>query len=235
MRNYTLTVEGIPVEVCHKNVKNLNLRIYPPNGEVRLSAPFALNEEKIRLFLGKKIGWIRQKQAEIRRQAQVQEPSLHSLDEIEILGEKIRVRRSDRSRKTSYRRGKNGLAEVTVGRESSDDALIRFLEEMALETLKEKIPPLIAKWQQIIGVQVREWRVRRMKTRWGSCNPQARRIWLNAELAKKSLECLEYVIVHEMVHLIERRHNAHFYHLMDRFLPAWRELREKLRKQTVWG
>lgn len=230
MKSYTLTIDGIPVAVCHKNVKNLNLRIYPPNGEVRLSAPLALSEERIRLFLSEKMGWIRRKQAEVRRQVPSQETFLQSPGEIEILGKKIRIKQSERLKKTGYRRAADGLVEITVGKGSSNAALVRFLEEIALETLREKIPPLIAKWQNILGVQVKEWRLRKMKTRWGSCNPQAQRIWLNTELAKKPLECLEYVIVHEMVHLLERRHNAHFYQLLDRFLPNWRDARARLKK-----
>lgn len=230
MKNYTLTIDGISVAVCHKNVKNLNLRIYPPTGEVRLSAPYALSKERISLSLNKKIGWIRQKQAEVRRRAIAQELSLSALNEIEILGEKIRIQHSQWSEKTCELREENGQAELLIGKECSSAALAHFLEKIALDTLREKIPPLIAKWQKVIRVQVREWRVRKMKTRWGSCNPQAKRIWLNAELAKQPLECLEYVIVHEMVHFIERQHNARFYQLMDRFLPNWKDIRAKMRR-----
>lgn len=228
LKTFILTIEGIEVEVSLKNVKNLNLRIYPPNGEVRLSAPLALNEERIRLFLHEKVDWIRQKQAEVIRQAQRRELPLQSLNEIEILGKKIRIQQSDGLNEARYRKVNQEQIEITVRKDSSSEELLYLLEQVAIETLKQRIPALIAEWQEAIGVEVKEWRLRKMKTRWGSCNPRAQRIWLNTALTKKPLACLEYVIVHEMVHLIERRHNAHFYQLMDCFLPDWRDRRARL-------
>lgn len=229
MKSYTLTIEGIPVAVCQKNVKNLNLRVCPPDGEVRLSAPLAISEERIRLFLNEKIDWISRKQTEVRRRVQTQQPLWDFSGDVEILGEIIRIKTTQSSGKLRLRKIGPQLIEITVGTDSSKVSLACLVEKVALECLKEKIPPIIAKWQKVIGVQVKEWRIRKMKTRWGSCNPQARRIWINAEMSKKSLDCLEYVIVHEMVHLLERHHNARFYSLMDCFLPNWREVRARLR------
>lgn len=228
LKIYTLILEGVEVEVSLKNVKNLNLRIYPPDGKVRLSAPHDLDRERIRLFLNEKLGWICQKQAEVIRQAQRQELAPPSFTEIEIFGKKFRIQQSDGLNKARFRKVNQEQVEITVRKGSSNEELVRFLEALALETLKQKIPVLIAEWQKVIGVEVKEWRLRKMKTRWGSCNPQARRIWLNTALAQKPLACLEYVIVHEMTHFLERRHNAHFYQLMDRFLPDWRDRRARL-------
>ena len=229
MKSYTLIIEGISIAVCHKKVKNLNLRVYPPDGEVRLSVPLDLSQDVVRRFLSDKIDWIRRKQAEIRRPAQTQESAWHSMDEIEILGEKFRLKQGECGGRISQRKINSELTEITVAKGSSPTALARFLEQVAIETLKGKIPPLIERWQKVIGVRVKEWRLRKMKTRWGSCNPQAKRIWLNSELAKKPPQCLEYVLVHEMVHLLERSHNANFYRLMDHYLPDWRERRARLR------
>lgn len=191
--------------------------------------PLDLRQDVVQRFLNERIDWIRRKQAEMRQAAQAQESTSQAMEEIEILGTKIRLKESERSGRKSYRKINPELMEITVAKGSSPAAIIRFLEQVAIETLQAKIPPLIERWQKVIGVKVKEWRLRKMKTRWGSCNPQARRIWLNSELAKKPLECLEYVIVHEMVHLLERRHNAHFYQLMDRYLPDWRERRSRLK------
>mgnify|MGYP005834921809 CR=1 FL=1 len=191
--------------------------------------PLDLSRDVVQHFLSNRIDWIRRKQAEMRRAAQMQESALQSGNEIEILGKKIRLKESECPGQGSYRTINPELMEITVAKGSSPAAIIPLLEQVAIETLQAKIPPLIEQWQKVIGVQGKEWRLRRMKTRWGSCNPQARRIWLNSELAKKPLECLEYVIVHEMVHLLERRHNAHFYRLMDRYLPDWRERRSRLK------
>ena len=229
MKSYTLTIQGIPIVVCHKKVKNLNLRIYPPNGEVRLSAPLDLSQQVVHCFLSDKIDWIRRKQAEMRRAAQAQESALQFRDEIDIFGKKIRFKQSERNGRTSSRKINPELIEITVAKGSSAADLAYLIEQVAIETLEGKIPPLIERWQKVIGVQVKEWRLRKVKTRWGSCNPMARRIWLNSELVKKPPECLEYVIVHEMIHLLERRHNATFYRLMDRYLPDWRERRARLR------
>lgn len=229
MKSYTLYIEDIPIAVFHKKVKNLNLRIYPPKGEVRLSVPLDLRQDVVQRFLNERIDWIRRKQAEMRHAAQAQESALQSVDEIEIIGKKIRVNESERGGQGSCRKINPELMEITVAKGSSPRALIHLLQQVAIETLEARIPPLIERWQKLIGVQVKEWRLRKMKTRWGSCNPQARRICLNSELAKMPLECLEYVIVHEMVHLLERRHNAHFYRLMDRYLPDWRERRSRLK------
>ncbi|PWH17656.1 MAG: metal-dependent hydrolase [Anaerolineae bacterium] len=230
MKTYVLTIDGIPIEVCQKAVKNLNLRIYPPNGEVRLSAPLTLNKEQICRFLNQKVKWIRRKQAEIRQQAQSQPTALQPFAEFEILGQKFIIRQGSRAGKPRFRKVDSELIEITVGKGSSKAAILRLVEEMEIEMLKAQIPPLIEKWQSLMEVQVKEWRLRRMKTRWGSCNVRAQRIWLNRELAKKPLECLEYVIVHEMTHLLERNHNARFYQWMDRFLPNWRALKAMLRK-----
>ena len=106
----------------------------------------------------------------------------------------------------------------------------KVLNEWYRRELKARIPPLIEKWEEIIGVQIAEWGVKRMKTKWGSCNIEARRIWFNLELAKKPLPCLEYIVVHEMVHILERHHNERFTSLMDAFLPSWRISRDELNR-----
>ncbi len=231
LHRYTLTIEDIPIQVCHKKVKNLNLRIYPPNGEVRLSAPLSLSPERVRLFLSQKIGWIRKKRADALLHTAAPEAAQTLPNEIEILGTRLVVRQGEQRRNTHFREAEGGVIEITLAKGDSPTNMKRVLDHFALEILKQKIPLLIARWEKTLGVQVSEWRIRRMKTRWGSCNPKARRIWLNAELAKKPFECLEYVVVHEMLHLLERRHNNTFYALMDRFLPDWKQRKTLLRNR----
>jgi predicted metal-dependent hydrolase len=229
MKSSTLMIEDLAIEIYRKNVKNLNLRIYPPDGRVSLSAPHSLSEEMLRLFLQRKIEWIRRKQAEVRQQAQGQKATLDQFKEVEILGKKIRVKEGEPRKNYHIEKIDNGLAVIVIGKGNSNADLVRVYEQLAREILEQLIPSFVAKWQQVLGVQVREVRIRKMKTRWGSCNPQARRIWLNAELAKKPLECVEYVIVHEMVHFLEQRHNDRFYRLMDETLPDWRARRAQLK------
>jgi predicted metal-dependent hydrolase len=127
---------------------------------------------------------------------------------------------------------RNKTIELHINPRSNATRRERALVNWYRVYLKKTIPPLIKKWEKIIGVEVAEWGVKRMRTRWGSCNPNARRIWLNLELAKKSPECLEYVVVHEMVHLLEHSHNRRFKELLSQFLPRWRSIRKEL-KQMV--
>ncbi len=105
----------------------------------------------------------------------------------------------------------------------------KVMTEWYRKQLKQELPSLIAKWEEIIGVKIKEYNVKQMKTRWGTCNVSARRIWINLELAKKPEHCLEYLVVHEMVHLLERRHNAHFKSQMDKFVPQWRDYKKELK------
>ncbi len=222
-KDFITTIEDIPIKVTYKNVKNLNLRVYPPNGEVSLSVPMSFSHERIHTFLIQKIGWIRQKRAEIQRQAQVPESTSQIPTEIELLGKRVILQQGNQAKLTDFNQGEGEAIRLTFPEQTSPDVIVNFLDKIALDTMKQKVPVLIAKWEKKIGVQVAEWRIRRMKSRWGSCNPKARRIWLNAELAKKPLECLEYVVVHEMLHLLEQRHNNTFYGLMDHFLPDWKQ------------
>ena len=132
----------------------------------------------------------------------------------------------------------SGLPRVVVRNKSAIDLHVRdgsetVQREKVLLTwyrqqLKQFIPALIAQWEPVIGVQVAEWQVKQMKTKWGTCNIEAKRIWINLELAKKSIQCLEYIVVHEMVHLLERKHNDNFTELMNKFMPQWRMYREEL-------
>jgi len=125
------------------------------------------------------------------------------------------------------------LIELYVRRETNARQRERVLRRWYRQRLKEMIPPLVEKWQEILGVQLVEWGIKKMKTRWGTCNPGARRVWLNLELAKKPSQCLEYILVHELTHLVERHHNDRFISLMNRHLPNWRQHRQVLNSEPL--
>jgi predicted metal-dependent hydrolase len=174
----------IEVEVVLKRIKHLHLRVLPPTGRVRISAPRRASLAAIRSFALSKLEWIKRQQVRVREQ----------------------------ERETSQ--------------ESGD-------QESYVARVKEAVPPLLARWQPLIGVRVDRFFVRPMKSKWGSCTYRTRRIRLNSELAKKPPECLEYVVVHELVHLLEPTHNARFAALMDRFMPQWRSQRRVLNRRRT--
>ncbi len=223
-----LTLNGLMVEVTRKKIKNIHLRVYPPIGQVRMSVPLRLSDEAIRQFIISKLDWIKQQQAKMAAQ-EVQETLEF------VSGERHFFQGKSYRLAVIYDAGPPGVIlkdteiELRVAPESDFAQRQRVLLNWYRQKLKELIPALITKWEDIIGVKVAEWGVKQMKTRWGSCNIGARRVWLNLELVKKPIHCLEYVIVHELVHLLERHHNARFKNFMSNFLPEWRSYRQEMK------
>jgi predicted metal-dependent hydrolase len=225
---YTLEVEGVQVEVRRKDIKNLHLAVYPPEGRVRVSAPRYLGDEAVRLAVITKLGWIRRQQAKFRAQARQSQREMVSGESHYYWGRRYLLDVIEADAPPRVRLRGNRTLELRVRPGADRDKREAVLYRWYRARLKEAIPPLVAKWEPVVGVQVAEWGVKRMKTRWGSCNIQARRVWLNLELVKKPPVCLEYVLVHEMVHLLERLHNARFQAYMDKFMPQWRLYRDEL-------
>lgn len=222
------TVSGIRVEVVRKDIKNLHLGVYPPNGRVRVAAPQVLSDEAVRLAVIDRLGWIRRQKARFVEQPRQSQREMVSGESHYFLGQRyrLRVHEHDAPARVALR----GIASLDLfvrpgtDTEQREAVLLRWYREQ----LKRLIPPLLERWQPILGVQVADWGVKKMKTKWGSCNPLSQRIWLNLELAKKPVRCLEYIVVHELVHLLERHHNERFTGLMDAHLPQWRQCREML-------
>ena len=221
------------IDVIRKDIKNLHLAVYPPDGRIRIATPLNLDDDAVRLFAISKLAWIKRKQRKFKNQER-QSP------------------RTFVERESHYFRGTRYLLRVTEHKASPKielktkthiDLYIRpntpaeqrqyFLNEWYRKQLKNEIPTLIGKWEQRIGVKVNDYGIKLMKTKWGTCSIEAKRIWLNLELAKKPTHCLEYIIVHEMVHLLERRHNDQFMCLMDKFMPKWRVYKDELNNLSV--
>jgi len=223
-----IEVGGIRVEVVRKAIKNLHLGVYPPEGRVRVATPLRVDDEAVRLAVISKLDWIRRQQARFAEQARQSAREMVSGESHYFLGQRYRLRVIEQA--GPFKVELKGNSRLNLYVRLGTDAVRRekVLNDWYRSELKDRIPELIAKWEPVIGVKVAQWGVKKMKTKWGTCNIDARRIWLNLELAKKPPQCLEYIIVHEMVHLLERHHNDRFRELIDRFMPQWRLYRDEL-------
>jgi len=222
-----ICVSGLTVKIVRKDIKNLHLGVYPPAGRIRVAVPLAVTDEAVRRAVIGKLGWIRRQQEQFLTQSRQGEREFVNGESHYFLGNRYRLRIVDH----------DGPGTVTISHSYLDlrvrpdsNAMVRegILSGWYRERLRELVPPLLAKWSERVGVVPAGWAIKRMKTKWGSCSQGARRIWLNLELAKKSVSCLEYLIVHELLHLLERRHNERFLALMDEHLPDWRSRRYEL-------
>ncbi len=224
---HQIIVNDLVVDVVRKNIKNLHLGVYPPAGRVRVAAPLRVNDEAVRL------AWIKRQQAKFEAQERQSAREFVSGESHYYQGNRylLNVLYHQGSPTVSLRNNKTMDLYARTGSDTS--VRERILTTWYRRRLKEEIAPLIAKWEGIIGVKVAEWGVKQMKTRWGTCNIEARRIWLNLELIKKPVHCLEYIIVHEMMHLLERHHNDRFIAYMNRFMPLWQYYREELNREPL--
>ncbi|MDH3460292.1 MAG: M48 family metallopeptidase [Burkholderiaceae bacterium] len=231
--SHHLTVGGVKVDVVRKDIKNLHLGVYPPHGRVRVATPLVVSDEAVRLAVIDKLGWIKRQKAKFAGQPRQSQREMVNGESHYFLGQRyrLRVREQDAPARVAVR----GVASIDlfVRAGTSPDQREAVLLRWHREQLKALIAPLLEQWQMIVGVQVAAWGVKKMKTKWGSCNANARRVWFNLELAKKPVQCLEYIVVHELVHLRERNHGERFTALMDACLPRWRQCREMLNKTPL--
>ena len=222
-----LKLGDIAADVVFKDIKNVNLRVYPPAGKVRISAPLRLSPDAIRAFALSKLDWIKRQQFKLRRHERETPREYRDSESHYVWGKLYQLKLIEGSHAQSI-----DLTDDQMYLRLRPDTPPRkkqaIMEEWYREQVAEAVPRLIAKWETAMAVKVERFFVRPMNTRWGSCTPRTRRIRLNTELAKKSPELLEYVVVHEMVHLTEHHHNRRFAHLMDQHLPNWRYLRKAL-------
>lgn len=233
-----ITISGLVVDIVRKDIKNLHLAVYPPSGRIRVAAPLRVDDEAVRLFTISKLGWIKRQQAKFVGQERQPAREFVSGESHYFQGNRylLNVMYQDGPPRVLVR---NKTRLDLVVRSGSDTAQReRVLLHWYRRQLKQVLPALLAHWEAVVGVQVAEWGIKQMKTKWGSCNIGARRIWLNLELIKKPVHCLEYVVVHELVHLLERRHNARFTAYMNRFMPQWQLYRDELNRaplgDAVW-
>ena len=233
INNHRIEVSGIPVEIVRKEIKNLHVGVYPPSGRVRVAAPMRLDDEAVRLAVISRLGWIRRKQTEFEGQVRQSQREFVTGESHYFEGRRYRLDVIERDAPPTVKLRNNTRLELGVRPNSDREAREAVLHRWYRCHLRDQLPPLVAKWGPKLGVSVEDVRIKKMKTLWGSCNIEARRIWLNLELAKKPSSCLAYILVHEMVHLLERHHNDRFNELMDNFLPQWRIYREELNRAPL--
>jgi predicted metal-dependent hydrolase len=228
-----IEVNGVRVDVVRKAIRNLHLGVYPPTGRVRVATPEHLDDEAVRLAVVSRLGWIRRKQETFAAQERQSACEMVTGESHYVQGRRYRLNVVSREGRPSVTLRNANTLELLVRPDASAAQREQMLQRWYRRLLRPQIADLIAKWAPIIGVDVSDWGIKKMKTRWGTFNTDARRIWINLELAKKSRACLEYIVVHELVHLIERRHNEHFRELMDRHLPQWRMYRDELNRAPL--
>ena len=228
----------IAVEVVKKDIKNIHLSVYPPAGRVRISAPLRMNLETIRVFAISKLGWIKQQQKKQREQQRETPREYLDRESHYVWGKRylLRVIEDNAPPAVELKHSKM-LLRVRPG--TNEDKKQAIVDKWYRAQLKKAVPSLIAKWEPLLGVKVERFFVQKMKTKWGSCNPGHKSIRLNTDLAKKPSECLEYIVLHEMVHLLVLNHGDRFTTLMDRYLPSWRLVRQILNEaplaHTTWA
>ncbi len=228
-----IRVSGLAVQIVRKDIKNLHLGVYPPTGRVRVAAPLSVSDDAVRLAVIGKLGWIKKQQAKFAAQPRQTEREMVSGESHYYLGRRYRLRVVERDGPSRVVLRNRTTLELQVRSEYEAKEREQVLRRWYRERLRELVPPLLAKWEAILGVRAAAFGIRKMKTKWGACSLDARRIWLNLELAKKPVQCLEYLMVHELTHLIERHHNDKFVSLMDRHLPQWRYHRKALNEAPL--
>ena len=222
----------IRVDVVRKDIKNVHLSVHPPTGRVRIAAPERMSLDTVRVFAIAKIPWIRRQQRKLREQERETPREYIDRESHYVWGRRylLKVIEADEPPSVDLDHGRMVLR-VRPGTDKAKRQVV--LEEWHREQLRNAVPPLIGKWERLMGVEVRRVFVQRMKTKWGSCNHRAGSIRLNTDLARKPRECLEYIVVHEMAHLLEPTHNECFVALMDQFMPKWQSRRETLNRLPV--
>ncbi len=234
-----ITVSELEVEVVRKAIKHLRLAVYSPHGRIRVAVPYHLDDENVRRAIIARMGWIKKHQAKFKAQPRQSAREMVFGESHYFMGRRYLLQVVERHRAHKVEIKDNEKIVLYVKSGTTKKNLKLALAAWYRDYLKDQLPKLIAKWEKIIGVKVKAWGVKSMRTRWGTCNIKAKRVWINLELAKQPVECLEYILVHEMVHLRERLHNDKFKAYMDKFYPKWKMQKKILNRipltQEEWG
>ncbi|GMO41572.1 MAG: SprT family zinc-dependent metalloprotease [Treponemataceae bacterium] len=227
-----ILISDIPVEICKKKIKNMHLYVKPPHGKVSVSAPLNMSDETIERFVRTKASWVKRQVSKFEAQPRQSEREYISGETLYVWGKQYFLQ-------VEYGTGKNALilsgdkAILTIREKSTaaqrDNVVKKWYRALLTEEIKKTLP----KWENRTGLTCAGWQIKYMTTRWGTCNIDKRKIWLNLQLAKKTPDCLEYVILHELLHFIEKHHNERFVSLMDTYMPFWRETKRSLNGQIL--
>lgn len=234
-----LKVSNLQVETVRKDIKNIHLTVFPPDGRVRISAPLATSDETLRIFLLSKSSWIKKQKAIFSKQERQTKREYVSGESHYIFGKRYQLTVKKSNKKQELRITKKKYIELTVKPKTTIYQKQVMFERFYRDELEKIIPKLLDKWEKKIGINVKEVRIKKMKTKWGTCNAKDKRIWLNLELAKQPFHCIDYVFVHEMVHFKERKHSERFFQLLEEAYPKWRQNKEELNQGILgyfeWG
>ncbi|MCC9641680.1 M48 family metallopeptidase [Rhodopirellula sp. JC740] len=230
--SYQIRVSGMAIDVDRKNVENLHLAVYPPAGRVRVAAPTEMSRDAVRLVVIDKLGWIKRQRRSFDKQARQSRREYVSGETHYVWGRRCRMQVYEISGPQHVQLVGTSL-KLFVRPDSKRDQREQVINNWYRSELRTRAAEHFAKWSPIVGKSPDDWQIRRMKTKWGSCKKETKRIWLNLELAKKPPECLQYIVVHELVHLIERHHNEKFKAVLERCLPTWRIARDRLNEAPL--
>lgn len=227
-----IVISNIPVKVIRKNIKNMHLSVLPPDGRVRVSAPAQLTDEAITMFVRTKLGWIKKQQEKFQQQPRQSERQYVSGETLYVWGKQYFLQ-VEYSYKGNAFTLSGDTAILTVRKESSPKQREIFVNEWYRNLLKQEVAKYLPKWEKTTGLYCSSWQSKYMTTKWGTCNPTSKKIWLNLQLAKKPIECLEYVILHELAHLKVHNHGPEFTAILDQYMPYWREHKRRLNDSTL--
>ncbi len=228
-----ISVSDISAEVEWKEIKNVHLTIYPPNARIHVSAPMSMTEEAVRLFLITKLPWIKQRVAQILDQNRQTPREYVSGENHYFKGHRYRLKVIQHNGPAKVELMGNEFIVLYVRNGATEERKAEILREWYRAEFKTLLPPMIAKWEEILDVKANKWEVKQMKTLWGSCNHRTRNIIFNLELIKKPLHCIEYIVVHELLHIKVRLHNEEYTALLNRYFPNWQQLKDELNEFIV--
>lgn len=230
---HQIEVSDFTIDVVRKSIKNMHLSVYPPTGRVRIAAPLNIGDDAIKLFAISKLSWIKRNQRNFEKQERQSPRAFAERESHWFEGKRYLLRVKEHEAPPKIELKTKTHIDLFVRPNTSTEQRNNILNEWYRRKLKDQIPALIEKWEKIIGVGVNDWGIKQMKTKWGTCNIEEKRIWVNLELAKKPKYCLEYIVVHEMIHLLERHHNERFLAYIEKYMPKWKFYKEELNRLPV--
>ena len=234
VKSALIKIGELDIHLTRKDIKNLHISVMPPDGQVRVSAPDAMTDTAIRMAIIHRIPWIRRQQAAFAKQERQSTREMVNGETHYLWGRRYRLEVTELDDlKSQTVKLKSGKLTLTVNKGLSDEVKLKLLSEYYRGRLKARAPDLIDKWSKKTGVTINDWQIQKMKTKWGSCNIEEGNIRLNLDLAKKPLPCLEYIILHELLHFKERQHNDRFKALLDTYMPDWRSRRDLLNQMPL--
>lgn len=230
---HQIEVGDFSIDVVRKSIKNMHLSVYPPTGRVRIAAPLNVDDEAVKLFAISKLAWIKKNQRKFEMQDRQMPRIFEQRESHYFEGKRYLLRVTEQNAPPRVEIKTKTYIDLFIRPNATVEQRQNCINEWYRKQLKNQISQLIEKWEPIIGVSVSDWGVKQMKTKWGTCNIEQKRIWINLELAKKPYNCLEYIIVHEMIHLIVRHHNDNFLAHLDKNLPKWKLYKDELNRLPV--